>query len=130
MLLAVYFEQVPGDRVVVVMRAEVHHVFRPPARDRAEHFLRKCPVRIDHANTTAGVNILVDEVEEKGALPHAGFANDIGMVPSVVHGEEEGVLPSIVMAYSEIDNVIIPHTQANRHSERVEVPSHFQSIVS
>jgi hypothetical protein len=68
------------------------------------------------------MNILVDEVEEKGALAHAGFADDIGVVPSVIHGEEEGVLPSIAMAYSEIDNCIIPHTQANRHSERVEVP--------
>src|SRR5207249_12019180 len=111
MLPAVYLEQVPGDRVVVVVRAEIHHVFRPPARDRAEHFLRKRPVRIDHANTTAGVNILVDEIEEEGALAHAGFADDIGMVPSVIHGEEEGVLPSISMAYSEIDDVIVPHTQ-------------------
>lgn len=76
-------------------------------------------MRVNDTDPTPSTDVLTDRVEKKRALPHAGFTDDIRMVPAIGQGKEEGILPSISVAYAEADVFVIFHAQANRHSERL-----------
>ena len=80
-------------------------------------------MRVNDTDPTSGTDVLTDRVEEKRALPHAGFTDDIRVVPAIGQGKEEGILPSIAVAYAEADVFVVFHAQANRHSERLFPPA-------
>ena len=75
-------------------------------------------MRVNDTNPAPGTDVLTDRIEKKRALPYAGFANDIGMVPAIIQGKRERGVSPIAVAYAEADVFVVFHAQANRHSER------------
>lgn len=94
-----------------------------------KEFLSQVAVRIDQADAVPCGNVLNDQVAQKCRLAHAGFTDDVHVVPAIfgVHAKKRGVTaPQVTLADV---NGLVHGTKANRHSCHVkQTPSSFESL--
>jgi hypothetical protein len=56
-----------------------------------------------------GSDVLTDRIEEERALPYAGFADDVRMVPAIGQCKRERGISPVAMAHAELYVFVVFH---------------------
>ena len=75
--IAMRREDVKADRILFIRRINQNHVIRPAGWDDAQNLLYQIAMRIKDRHTFAALNILPDEIKEKGRLAGAARPYDM-----------------------------------------------------